>query len=63
MRELQDGDIVNIDVSVYYNGFHSDLNETFLVGRVNEDSRRLVRCAYDSLAAAISVVCPGNLYK
>lgn len=27
MRELQDGDIVNIDVSTFYNGYHGDLNE------------------------------------
>ena len=32
MRELQEGDIVNIDVSVYYNGYHADLNETYFVG-------------------------------
>jgi methionyl aminopeptidase len=37
---LKDGDIVNIDVSVYYKGFHGDLNETFLVGNVDEDGRR-----------------------
>ena len=45
-RELQDGDIVNIDVSVFKDGFHGDLNETFLVGSVDEDGRRLVQCAY-----------------
>lgn len=33
-RPLQDGDIVNIDISVYYKGFHGDLNETFFVGNV-----------------------------
>jgi methionyl aminopeptidase len=32
MRPLEDGDIVNIDVSIYYNGYHGDLNETFFVG-------------------------------
>jgi len=31
-RPLQNGDIVNLDISVYKNGFHTDLNETFLVG-------------------------------
>jgi methionyl aminopeptidase len=31
-RPLQDGDIVNLDVSVYKDGFHGDLNETYLVG-------------------------------
>jgi len=63
LRELQDGDIVNIDVSVYYNGYHGDLNETFLVGAVDENSKRLVKCAYESLAAAIAIVKPGTLYR
>ena len=30
--ELQKGDIINIDVTVYHNGFHADLNETYFVG-------------------------------
>ena len=41
-RPLQDGDIVNLDVTVYKNGFHSDLNETYLVGNASESSRSLV---------------------
>jgi len=32
-RPLQEGDIVNIDVTVYLGGFHGDTNATFLVGR------------------------------
>lgn len=63
LRELQDGDIVNIDVSVYKDGFHADLNETFLVGNVDEDSVRLVKCAYESLAAAVAICKPGTLYR
>jgi methionyl aminopeptidase len=30
-RPLEDGDIVNLDISVYHGGFHGDLNETFMV--------------------------------
>lgn len=63
LRPLQDGDIVNIDISVYKDGFHSDLNETFLVGNVGEDSVRLVKCAYEALGAAIGLVRPGTLYR
>ncbi|CAD7943838.1 unnamed protein product [Amoebophrya sp. A25] len=33
MRPLRAGDIVNLDVSIYHKGFHSDLNETFFVGK------------------------------
>lgn len=63
LRPLEEGDIVNVDVSVYYNGYHADLNETFFVGAQSEDSKRLVKCAYESLAAAISICKPGTLYK
>ena len=62
-RELQPGDIVNCDISVYKDGYHSDLNETFFVGHVDEDSRRLVQCAYEALAAAVATVKPGALYR
>lgn len=63
LRPLEDGDIVNIDVSVYYNGYHADLNETFMVGNVDEESKRLVKCAYETLAAAVSICKPGVLYR
>jgi methionyl aminopeptidase len=42
-RPLQDGDIVNVDVTACYKGYHGDLNETFVVGAVDEESRRLIR--------------------
>lgn len=63
MRPLKDGDIVNIDVSVYYKGYHADLNETLFVGTQSADSVRLVKCAYESLAAAVAICKPGTLYK
>jgi len=63
LRELQDGDIVNIDISVYKDGYHADLNETFFVGNIDDNSIRLVKCAYEALAAAINIVKPGTLYR
>ena len=33
-RPLQDGDIVNVDVTVYLDGFHGDTSRTFLIGDV-----------------------------
>jgi len=62
-RPLQDGDIVNVDISVYYNGYHSDLNETFLVGNVDENGKRLVQTTYEALNKAIEIVKPGALYR
>lgn len=62
-RPLEDGDILNLDVSVYYNGYHSDLNETFFVGNVDSDGRRLVEAAFNALAASVAMVKPGTLYR
>jgi methionyl aminopeptidase len=62
-RPLENGDILNIDISIYLNGYHSDLNETYLVGEVDQESKHLVSCAYNSLMKAIEICKPGALYK
>ncbi|XP_027905477.1 methionine aminopeptidase 1A-like isoform X1 [Vigna unguiculata] len=62
-RKLEDGDIVNVDVSVYYKGVHADLNETYFVGNVNEESCQLVKCTYECLEKAISIVKPGVRFR
>lgn len=62
-RPLQDGDIVNLDISVYYKGYHSDLNETFSVGNTDAGGRRLIKCAYECLAAAVALCRPGMMYR
>ena len=41
-RPLQDGDIVNLDVTAYHGGVHGDTNATFFVGDVDPQSRQLV---------------------
>ncbi|XP_078063641.1 methionine aminopeptidase 1 isoform X1 [Mustelus asterias] len=62
-RPLQDGDIVNVDITVYRNGFHGDLNETFFVGEVDEGSKKLVQTTYECLMHAIDSVKPGVRYR
>nr|CAB3480374.1 unnamed protein product [Digitaria exilis] len=42
-RELQDGDIINIDVTVYLNGYHGDTSRTYLCGDVDESTKQLVK--------------------
>lgn len=42
-RPLEDGDIVNVDVTAYYKGYHGDLNETFVVGTVADEFRNLIK--------------------
>ncbi|MEM9033327.1 MAG: type I methionyl aminopeptidase [Actinomycetota bacterium] len=58
-RPLEDGDIVNCDVTVYLDGVHGDHSETFLVGEVDERSRRLVDVTRESMYAGIGVVQAG----
>ena len=42
-RPLEDGDIINVDVSVFYKGYNGDLNETYVVGKPDEASKQLVK--------------------
>uniref|UniRef100_A0A8V0XKA3 Methionine aminopeptidase n=1 Tax=Gallus gallus TaxID=9031 RepID=A0A8V0XKA3_CHICK len=62
-RPLQEGDIVNVDITVYRNGYHGDLNETFYVGEVDEGAKRLVQTTYECLMQAIDAVKPGVRYR
>jgi len=65
-RVLQDGDIVNIDVTLYHGGFHGDLNETYYVGdkaKANPDTVRVVETARECLEEAIAIVKPGMTFR
>lgn len=62
-RPLQNGDIVNVDVTVYLNGFHADLNETYCVGEVKEEAKALIRAANRALEEAIAICKPGVMYR
>ncbi|KAA1423585.1 type I methionyl aminopeptidase [Mumia zhuanghuii] len=59
-RPLEDGDIVNIDITAYIGGVHGDTNKTYLVGDVDEESRLLVERTEEALARAIRAVKPGR---
>jgi methionyl aminopeptidase len=59
-RALQDGDIVNLDVTSYVNGVHGDTNATFLVGDVDAESRTLVRVTEECTWLGIEAVAPGR---
>ena len=57
---VEDGDIVNIDVTAYVGGVHGDTNATFLAGDVDEDSRLLVERTREALERGIKAVRPGR---
>lgn len=65
-RPLEDGDIVNIDVSLWFEGYHADLNETYYVGDkslANPDNVRLVETTRECLDKAIEHAKPGVNFK
>ena len=57
---LEDGDIVNIDITSYLDGYHGDSNQTFLVGEVKQEVRDLVERTREALNRGIAVVAPGR---
>jgi len=57
---LGDGDLVNLDVTAYLDGFHGDLNQTFLVGEASDEARLLVERTREALARGIRAVAPGR---
>jgi methionyl aminopeptidase len=59
-RRIEDGDIVNIDITAYIDGVHGDTNATFLAGDVAEETRLLVERTREALDRAINAVRPGR---
>ncbi|KAI8476439.1 MAG: methionine aminopeptidase [Monoraphidium minutum] len=57
-RALRDGDIINIDVTVYLNGYHGDTSAMFYVGEPSPVARRLCDATREALDAAIKVCGP-----
>ena len=57
---IQEGDIVNIDVTAYKNGVHGDTNSTFLAGDVSEEHRLLVERTKEAMMRGIKVAKPGR---
>ena len=58
-RVLRDGDIINIDVTHIYKGFHGDTSATFYVGKVSDTAKHVVEVARRALALGIAQVRPG----
>ena len=59
-RVLQEGDIVKIDVGAFYKGFHGDSANTFAVGNITEEAKRLIEAARVSFEKGIAAAIPGN---
>jgi methionyl aminopeptidase len=57
---LEDGDIVNIDITAFKNGVHGDSNHTFIVGTASPEVAELVDRTRESLNRGIKAVAPGR---
>lgn len=57
---LQDGDIVNVDVTSVLKAYYADANKTFPVGRPSSDAMRLIEVTRKSLKKGMAMVKPGN---
>jgi methionyl aminopeptidase len=59
-RALADGDIVNLDVTIFLDGVHGDTNATFGVGTIDDESQRLIQVTHECLERGIGAVRPGE---
>lgn len=59
-RILQEGDIVNVDVSTIYKGYFSDSSRMFCIGKVSEEREKLVRVTKECVELGLKQVKPWN---
>ena len=57
---LKEGDIINVDVTVYKYGFHGDTSATFFVGEVSDRAKKITDCAFNAMHKGIDEVKPGG---
>ena len=57
---IEDGDIINLDVTCFVNGVHGDTNATFMVGDVSAEERLLVKVTEECMWRGIEAVVPGR---
>lgn len=62
-RPLKEGDIINIDITCYLDGYHGDCSEMFCVGEPSPRSRELLQATYDCWVKAMNFVKPNRDYK
>ena len=58
-EKLKNGDIINVDITTIYNGWHGDTSATFLIGNVSKEAKRLVEICKDSMILGIKEVKHG----
>jgi len=61
-KELKDGDILNIDVTVILDGWHGDSSRMYVAGHANRRAQRLIEVTHEALMRGIAEVRPGNRF-
>jgi len=61
-RVLKEGDVLKLDLGIFYKGFHTDMAITVPVGKVSFEAQRLIRATKKALKLAIKKVKPGNTF-
>jgi methionyl aminopeptidase len=59
---LEDGDIVNIDVTVIVDGWFGDTSRMYVAGNISRKAERLIQVTHDALFKGIEAVKPGNTF-
>lgn len=58
-HQLQEGDIVNVDVTIIKDGWHGDSSRMYPVGKINRKAERLIEVTHESLMRGLAVIQPG----
>lgn len=58
--KLKEGDIVSLDIGVYYKGYHSDSARTFAVGEISPEAEKLIRVTKESFYEGLKMAQAGN---
>jgi methionyl aminopeptidase len=61
-RILKEGDIISLDLGIFYKGFHSDMAVTLPVGKISPEAKRLIEVAKKSLEMGIEKIKPGHCF-
>ena len=56
---LRDGDIINVDVTAFKDGWHGDTSKMFEVGEISIKAKKLIEATYESMMKAIKIVKDG----
>ena len=59
---LQNGDIINIDITVILDQWHGDSSRMFAVGKIDRRAELLTKTTYECLMRGIQVAKPGNFF-